>query len=38
MYKFSYAEVLEDAPQASRERERHALEHCIGLQIGRAHV
>lgn len=31
MYKFSYAEVLEDAPQASRERERHALEHCIGL-------
>jgi flagellar protein FlaF len=31
MYKFSYAEVLEDAPQASRERERQALEHCIGL-------
>jgi flagellar protein FlaF len=31
MYKFSYAEVLEDAPQAARERERQALEHCIGL-------
>jgi flagellar protein FlaF len=31
MYKFSYAEVLEDAPQASRERERQALDHCISL-------
>jgi flagellar protein FlaF len=31
MYKFSYAEVLEDAPQASRERERQALDQCISL-------
>lgn len=31
MYQFPYAEVLDDAPKAARERERKALEHCIGL-------
>lgn len=31
MYQFPYAEVLDDAPRAARERERKALEHCIGL-------
>jgi len=31
MYQFSYAEVLENAPVAARERERKALEHGIAL-------
>jgi flagellar protein FlaF len=31
MYQFSYAEVLEDNPQESRERERQALEHAVEL-------
>jgi flagellar biosynthesis activator protein FlaF len=31
MYQFPYAEVLDDAPKATRERERKALEHCIAL-------
>lgn len=31
MYQFSYAEVLDDAPVAARERERKALEHGIAL-------
>jgi flagellar biosynthesis activator protein FlaF len=31
MYQFPYAEVLDDAPKAARERERQALEHCIAL-------
>ena len=31
MYQFPYAEVLDDAPKAARERERKALEHCIAL-------
>lgn len=31
MYQFPYAEVLDDAPKAARERERKALEHCVGL-------
>lgn len=31
MYQFPYAEVLDDAPKAARERERKALEHCINL-------
>jgi flagellar protein FlaF len=31
MYQFPYAEVLDDSPKAARERERKALEHCIGL-------
>ena len=36
MYQFSYAEILEDSPQDSRGRERHALERAIELlHIGR---
>lgn len=31
MYRFSYAEVLEDTPQTARERERIAIEHSIDL-------
>lgn len=31
MYQFSYAEVLEDNPRESRERERRAIEHSIEL-------
>jgi flagellar protein FlaF len=31
MYQFPYAEVLDDAPKAARERERKALEHSIVL-------
>lgn len=31
MYRFSYAEVLEETPQTARARERMALEHSIGL-------
>jgi len=31
MYQFSYAEILEDNPQDSRNRERQALEHAIEL-------
>jgi flagellar protein FlaF len=31
MYRFSYAEVLEETPQTARERERLALEHSIAL-------
>ncbi|NJM36012.1 MAG: flagellar biosynthesis regulator FlaF [Rhodomicrobium sp.] len=31
MYRFSYAEVLEDTPQTSRERELQALQHSIDL-------
>jgi flagellar biosynthesis activator protein FlaF len=31
MYQFPYAEVLEDAPKAARERERQALERSIEL-------
>jgi flagellar protein FlaF len=31
MYRFSYAEVLEDTPQTARERERLALQHSIDL-------
>jgi flagellar biosynthesis activator protein FlaF len=31
MYRFSYAEVLEDTPQTARERERQALQHSIDL-------
>jgi flagellar protein FlaF len=31
MYQFSYAEVLEDNPHDSRDREREALEHAINL-------
>jgi flagellar protein FlaF len=31
MYRFSYAEVLDETPQTARARERMALEHCIGL-------
>jgi flagellar protein FlaF len=38
MYQFSYAEILEDDPQSSRERERQALEHAVELlQRARAH-
>jgi flagellar protein FlaF len=31
MYRFSYAEVLEETPQSARVRERMALEHAIAL-------
>jgi flagellar biosynthesis activator protein FlaF len=31
MYRFSYAEILEDTPQTARQRERLALEHSIEL-------
>jgi flagellar protein FlaF len=31
MYQFSYAEVLEDDPQSSRNREREALDHALEL-------
>src|SRR5262245_43352565 len=31
MYRFSYAEVLEEMPQTARERERLALQHSIDL-------
>ena len=31
MYRFSYAEVLEDTPLTSRQRERVAVEHSIEL-------
>lgn len=31
MYRFSYAEVLEETPQTARERERAAIEHSIDL-------
>ena len=31
MYRFSYAEVLEETPQTARERERMAMEHAINL-------
>jgi flagellar biosynthesis activator protein FlaF len=37
MYRFSYAEILEDTPQTARQRERLALEHSIELlQSGQA--
>lgn len=31
MYRFSYAEVLEETPQTARERERAAIDHSIAL-------
>jgi flagellar protein FlaF len=31
MYRFSYAEVLEETPQTARAREKMALEHSIGM-------
>jgi flagellar biosynthesis activator protein FlaF len=31
MYRFSYAEVLEETPQTARARERMALQHSITL-------
>jgi len=31
MYRFSYAEVLEDSGSESRARERQALDHAIEL-------
>ena len=31
MYRFSYAEVLEEMPQTARERERIAIEQSIDL-------
>lgn len=31
MYRFSYAEVLEDATDECREREKMALDHAIEL-------
>ncbi len=31
MYRFSYAEVLDDTPQSARERDRIAIQHSIEL-------
>lgn len=31
MYQFSYAEILEDAPEIGRERERAAFDRAIDL-------
>ena len=31
MYRFSYAEVLEETPQTSRERESMAIQHSIDM-------
>jgi flagellar protein FlaF len=31
MYRFSYAEVLEETPQTARERERAAIDHSVEL-------
>lgn len=31
MYRFSYAEVLEETPQTAREREQLAISHSIDL-------
>jgi flagellar biosynthesis activator protein FlaF len=31
MYQFSYAEIIEDNPQESRDRERQALDRAIEL-------
>jgi flagellar protein FlaF len=31
MYRFSYAEVLEETPQSARQRERMALDHAVQL-------
>jgi flagellar protein FlaF len=31
MYRFSYAEVLDEAPNEARHRERKAIEHSIEL-------
>jgi flagellar biosynthesis activator protein FlaF len=31
MYRFSYAEILEDASDESREREKVAFDHAIDL-------
>lgn len=31
MYQFSYAEVLDESPEALRQRERKAIEHSIAL-------
>jgi flagellar protein FlaF len=31
MYRFSYAEILEETPQTARARERMALDHAVGL-------
>lgn len=31
MYRFSYSEILEDAPQLARERERTAFDRALHL-------
>ena len=31
MYRFSYAEVLDETPQSARARERMALDHSVAL-------
>ena len=31
MYRFSYSEILEDAPQLARERERMAFDRALHL-------
>jgi flagellar protein FlaF len=31
MYRFPYAEVLEETPQTAREREHAAIEHSVEL-------
>lgn len=41
MYQGSYAEVMDDTPQAARKVEREAIEYCIELleaaEVGDAH-
>jgi flagellar protein FlaF len=31
MYRFAYAEILEEGGSAAREREREVFDHCIAL-------
>jgi flagellar protein FlaF len=31
MYRLSYAEIMEDAPDLGRERERAAFDRALGL-------
>lgn len=31
MYRFAYAEIMDEGGSAARERERQAFDHCISL-------
>lgn len=31
MYRFAYAEILEESGGAAREREREVFDHCVAL-------